>query len=81
MPKGPNGQKRPGDVIGAAIMVGRIATGEVEDTRDDPTKDHHRRGGRTGGTARAEALTPERRSEIAKSAAQARYARRHGDAT
>ena len=31
MPKGPNGQKRPGDVIGAAIMVARIATGEVED--------------------------------------------------
>jgi len=31
MPKGPNGQKRPGDVIGAAIMVPRIATGEVED--------------------------------------------------
>ena len=29
MPKGPQGQKRPGDVIGAAIMVARIATGEV----------------------------------------------------
>jgi len=31
MPKGPNGQKRPGEVIGAAIMVAKIATGEVED--------------------------------------------------
>ena len=31
MPKGPHGQKRPGDVIGAAIMVGRIASGEIED--------------------------------------------------
>jgi hypothetical protein len=30
MPKGPRGEKRPGDVIGAAIMVARIATGEVE---------------------------------------------------
>ena len=30
MPKGPNGQKRPGDVIGAAIMVAKIATGETE---------------------------------------------------
>ncbi len=32
MPKGPNGQKRPGDVIGAAIMVAKIAKGEAEDT-------------------------------------------------
>ena len=29
MPKGPRGEKRPADVIGAAIMIGRIATGEV----------------------------------------------------
>jgi len=28
MPRGPNGEKRPGDVIGAAVMVGKIATGE-----------------------------------------------------
>ena len=31
MPKGPRGEKRPGDVIGAAIMVAKIATGEIED--------------------------------------------------
>ena len=32
MPKGPKGQKRPADVIGNAIKVMRIATGEeVED--------------------------------------------------
>ena len=31
VPKGPRGEKRPGDVIGAAIMVAKIATGEVED--------------------------------------------------
>ncbi len=31
MPKGPKGEKRPADVIGAAILVGRIATGEAED--------------------------------------------------
>jgi hypothetical protein len=38
MPKGPQGQKRPGDVIGAAIMVAKIATGEIteaEATEDD----------------------------------------------
>jgi hypothetical protein len=31
MPKGPQGQKRPADVIGAAIRVARIATGEIEE--------------------------------------------------
>ena len=31
MPKGPKGEKGPADVIGAAVMVGRIATGEIED--------------------------------------------------
>jgi len=31
MPKGPQGQKRPGDVIGAAIMVAKIATGKIEE--------------------------------------------------
>ena len=30
MPKGPNGQKRVADAIGLAVMVGRIATGEIE---------------------------------------------------
>jgi hypothetical protein len=37
MPKGPQGQKRPADVIGAAVMVGRIATGEAQDTKRDPS--------------------------------------------
>jgi hypothetical protein len=32
MPRGPKGEMRPADVIGAA-MVGGIATGEVEDTK------------------------------------------------
>ena len=30
MPRGPKGEKRPADVIGAAVMVGRIATGNVK---------------------------------------------------
>ena len=33
MPKGPKGEKRPADVIGAAVMVARIATGEIEDPK------------------------------------------------
>ena len=73
MPKGPNGQKRPADAIGLAVMVGRIATGEVEDTAADPLKAHHSAGGKKGGAARAAALTPEQRSEIAKKAAAKRW--------
>ena len=78
MPKGPQGQKRPADAIGLAVMVGKIATGEVEDTdtADDPSKAHHIRGGKKGGAARAAALTPEQRSEIAKKAAETRWAAR-----
>ncbi len=30
MPKGPKGEKRPADVIGAAVKVMQIATGEIE---------------------------------------------------
>jgi hypothetical protein len=71
MPKGPRGEKRPGDVIGAAIMVARIATGEVEDNRTSTDKAHHSRGGKKGGAARVAALTPEQRKEIAQTAAAA----------
>lgn len=74
MPKGPNGQRRPGDVVGAAIMVAKIATGEVEDNATAPDKAHHSAGGKKGGAARAVALTPEQRSEIAKKAAAKRWA-------
>ena len=72
MPKGPRGEKRPADVIGNAIKVARIATGEEQDDAD-PTKEHHRRGGLKGGKARAKVLTPEQRSEIARLAADARW--------
>lgn len=75
MPKGPQGQKRPADLIGNAVLIGKIAIGEVEDTGDDPTKAHHSRGGKKGGAARAAALTPEQRSEIAKKAAAKRWER------
>ena len=73
MPKGPQGQNRPADAVGLAVLVGRIATGEVEDTQDDPTKTHHSRGGKKGGAARASKLSPERRAEIARAAAAKRW--------
>jgi hypothetical protein len=31
MPTRPKGQKRPADAIGNAVMIGRIAAGEIED--------------------------------------------------
>lgn len=72
MPKGPQGQKRPADVIGAAIRVARIATGELEDNRDDNKSDNVAIGS-NGGTARAKALTPQRRKQIAEKGAKARW--------
>lgn len=75
MPKGPQGQKRPADAVGLAVLVGRIATGEVEDTTADPSKAHHSAGGKKGGAARAAKLTPEERSAIAKNAAAKRWAK------
>ena len=76
MPKGPRGEKRPGDVIGAAIMVAKIATGEVEDNATAPDKAHHSRGGKKGGAARAAKLSPSERAEIARRAALSRWQRR-----
>jgi hypothetical protein len=72
MPRGPRGEKRPADVIGNAVKVMRIATGEEADDADD-SKSHHREGGAKGGMARASALTADRRSEIARRGAQARW--------
>lgn len=74
MPKGPKGEKRPADVIGNAVLIGRIATGEVKDTPEDDGKDKAAQElGRKGGKARAEGMTPERRAEIAMRAARARW--------
>lgn len=74
MPKGPRGEKRPADAIGLAVMIGKIATGEIEDTRDDVSSAAAHMG-KLGGKARAAAMTPERRTEIAKAAAAKRWSR------
>jgi len=74
MPKGPKGEKRPADVIGTAIKVAKIATGEVEDeTTDDGKNKAAQELGRMGGAARAKKLSKKRRSEIAKAAAAKRW--------
>lgn len=74
MPKGPKGEKRAADVIGNAIKVARIATGEEQETKADDGKDAAAVSlGRRGGKARAAALSKRRRSEIAKAAATKRW--------
>jgi hypothetical protein len=73
MPTGPKGEKRPADVNARAVMIAKIATGEVEETERDPAKALHRAGGLKGGKARAKVLSPEQRREIASKAAAARW--------
>jgi hypothetical protein len=73
MPRGPRGEKRPADVIGTAVMVARIATGEI--TEAPRQKSGKTRSGKAGSEARKKRLTPERRAAIAKKAAAARCKR------
>ncbi|MYD92667.1 MAG: RNA-binding protein [Chloroflexi bacterium] len=68
MPKGPQGQKRPADVMGKAVRVTQIAAGEA-DGKDPAAKAL----GAKGGRARAAKLTPEERSAIARKAAASRW--------
>jgi hypothetical protein len=77
MPRGPKGEKRPADVIGAAVMVGKIATGEIDPTEALPDGKNAAAValGRMGGKARAEGMSPKRRKEIAKKAAEKRWQR------
>jgi hypothetical protein len=80
MPRGPKGEKRPADVIGNAVRVMRIATGEIEEivsTPESEGKDPAAAAlGRKGGAARAKSITAERRAEIARNAAKDRWKRK-----
>ena len=71
MPRGPKGEKRPGDVIGVAVMVGKIATEDF--TTEDGKNAAAVALGRMGGKARAEGMPAKRRKEIAKKAAAKRW--------
>lgn len=75
MPRGPKGEKRPADVIGAAVKVMKIATGEIaEDTGGKPGKNEAAAAlGRLGGKARAKKLGKKRRTDIARKAASVRW--------
>lgn len=71
MPKGPKGQKRPADVIGNAVRVMQIATGQ--ETETEPVRSAAATLGSLGGKARAATLSKSKRSEIAKKAAAKRW--------
>lgn len=82
MARGPNGEKRPDDPASAAVAATRILVGDdseiLEDIRtikDPSAVSLGRRGGLKGGAARAKALSPEERSDIAKRASAARWAK------
>ena len=70
--------KRPRDANQLGKLIADIATGEVEDTPADAGKNSvavvsGRKGGLSGGKARAEKLSPRERSEIARKAARSRW--------
>ncbi len=69
--KGPQGQKRPADVVGNAVHIARIATGEIgETTYKQPNKV---KSGRDGAKARSKSMTAAERSAVAKKAAVVRW--------
>lgn len=81
-------KKRPRDVNSLAHQLTREATGEAEPTpppvereKDPAAVDLGRRGGLKGGKARAAKLSAEERSEIARKAATARWAKKPGEQT
>jgi hypothetical protein len=74
MPKGPRGEKRPADVVSAAVKVARLAVGdETEEPVDDGKDPAAKALGAKGGAARAKSLSKEERSAIAKKAAAKRW--------
>lgn len=78
MPK--RSSKRPRDLNSLAARLVDEATGGESKQEPEPERDKDpaavslgRRGGLKGGAARAKALTPEQRSEIARKAAATRW--------
>ena len=71
MPSGPRGEKRPADMIGCAVSVARLSVGLDNENLKEPSG--RVRSGQAGSRARAEKLTADRRREIAKKAAGARW--------
>ena len=73
-------RKRPGDANQLGKLIVALSVGEAEDAPERPKNaaavELGRLGGQKGGKARAEKLSANRRSEIAKEAAAARYGKK-----
>jgi hypothetical protein len=65
--------KCPRDPNQLAKLITDIATGEVEEGADTAVTQRAKAGGLKGGAARAASLTPDRRVDIARLAAEARW--------
>jgi hypothetical protein len=63
VPRGPKGEKHPADVIGNAVHIMQIATGEATEGQLSPRRVS---AGSKGGKVRASRLTPDQRAEAAK---------------
>ena len=75
--------KRPRDLNELAKTIVSLATGETVEVLHDSGKNPAavmlgRLGGLKGGKARAKALSPRKRSEIARNAAKKRWGKRRG---
>jgi hypothetical protein len=79
MPERSSKQRKPRDLNRLAAEIVAEATGEVkpspkpEREKNPAAVELGRKGGLKGGKARAEKLTPEQRSEIARKAARSRW--------
>lgn len=71
MPTGPQGQKRPADLIGCAVKVARLSVGDETETARNMSG--RTRSGKAGAAARSSILSPEERHNIAKKAASVRW--------
>ncbi len=77
----PKRPKRPRDPNQLGKLIVELSVGEVSDPVPlplSPASEFARSGGLKGGRARAKALTPERRREIALKAAKTRWGKRIG---
>lgn len=71
MLRGPKREKRPADLIGAVVMLGRLSVGvETEEVKPPSGRV---RGGHAGAKARSASLLPDERSIIARVAARASW--------
>ena len=75
MPRGPKGEKRDADVNRNAVLIAKIATGEIAMPASEGKNAAAVALGRMGGMARAAALGKRKRTEIARNAAKSRWAR------